>query len=300
MVQAIRSPIHQLRFHQNYNTTCTTSAMESNKYYYKPIPIKSSLSHNLQAKYSFGKNGSNIIYHPPMHLYEQQEQQYPRLKSKSSSFVKYYKGRSSPALLPPSYISNMQCQRVSIMDVCEVTPTPKVVKKCVRFNEVKEIRTLPKPTIEDKLHRWYNRDDYKRFDADRRLAVQIVQQAILLNRQHQQEQQQLSLSSSSSKSCTSLCTYLDPNLYTFIGIENQIYGKQRMMYRKLNTLRHIQSVLQEQQNNRIRQNYHEHRRYQQQIHNQENYCMNNNINNNSMYQYHYQLPQHYPQSMLYV
>jgi hypothetical protein len=100
-------------------------------------------------------------------------------------------------------------------------------KRRVRFSvHVKEI-VLSRQTEEDIRQCWYSKQDYANFDEDRKRTVFLVQKV----------------------NCD--LRYLNPLKYTVLGLEHYIQGKEHSMLRKMQTVRHVRSVLREQFNYRF-------------------------------------------------
>jgi hypothetical protein len=91
---------------------------------------------------------------------------------------------------------------------------------------------LPARTPEDNSRRWYNKNDYLQFANDRKNTVILIQQLM----------QSFQLNSEMD-----IDEYLDPNEYTIRGVEQYIYGKEQICRRKLHMIRHVQSILQQQE-----------------------------------------------------
>jgi hypothetical protein len=97
-----------------------------------------------------------------------------------------------------------------------------LTKRRVRFSvHVKEIVLSPQ-TEEDIRQCWYSKQDYANFDEDRKRTVFLVQKVNYDLR------------------------YLNPLKYTILGLEHYIHGKEHSMRRKMQTVRHVRSVLRQQ------------------------------------------------------
>jgi hypothetical protein len=210
MVQAISSSL-QLRYHlpQSSNTEVTG-------HYFKPIPIKCSIRSNVKYDYNISKGS---YYYDPNY----------RPQVGGSIRHKTHRVRIQSVLRP--IVTNPAQNDVKLNNIRSNTRRRRSQKR-VHFSETNDVRILPEKTSEDKYRSWYSKNDYTRFECERKRTVHQIQRMYQSHQYH-----------------------LDPNEYTIVGVEHYIYGKEQMILRKLHSLRHTRSVLQQQQYNKSHQQF---------------------------------------------
>ena len=211
--------------------------------YYKPIPIKRIALRKIKLNENCSTDTQRYCFdpHPPnAHLSHQQ-------KSKRTLTHAYHNMQQQ----------NREPQRplLSTVSMSENMIDQKESKRRVRFSKSMEVYKLPARTSEDNYRSWYNKNDYVRFSNERRKDVYLIQQVIV---------------SYQLNSSIDIDEYLDPNELTIVGVEQYIHGKEQIVCRKLQMLRHTRSILQQQHQQQQQQQYHK-LHFEQQQHDAEMY-----------------------------
>ena len=98
------------------------------------------------------------------------------------------------------------------------TVSPVVEKKRVSFAPMATVFSVPKPTKEENGERWYNTDEYKTFEMDRRNTILAVHWAM------------------------ENLVGLDPEQFTTVGLENSM-SSRHVYERKCKLMRHSCTIL---------------------------------------------------------